>query len=529
LRIVYSAQLALIGGGSSVLGVALGASLQQVLIAMILPPTATPLPAPGWTPVVVAVASGLVALAAASLPALLRLIRVSPLRVLRRELPPLPVAAWLGVVISAALLLALMVWYARDAKLVALFVAALAALALVLALLAQLALLLGRGVQTLAHGPLRFGLSQLLRHRLDSTLQLGAFTLALFLLGLLALVRSDLIATWRQQLPPDAPNYFLVNIAPAQATAVTAYFNAQRLHPSALYPMVRGRLTGKNGTAIEATLPPAKRNAESLRRELNLTWSATLAANNRIVVGHWHGDARVNAISVEAGMAKELDLKLGDVLTFVIGDQTVSARIGSIRSVQWQSMQPNFYVIFAPGQLDALPTNFIASVYVPPAHSAVMPGFVAHFPGVTVIALGALIANLVAIIGQVVVAIQLLLGFLLAAGIAVVFATLLAGLDARQHEAVLLRTLGAQSRYLRSSLASEFIVLGLLAGLLASACAEIAMAIIAEHLFDLSLQFHPWLWLALPLAGASLIGASGWLVTRHITRVPPMQSLRALG
>jgi Predicted ABC-type transport system involved in lysophospholipase L1 biosynthesis, permease component len=528
LRLLYGAQLALIGIVGSVLGTALGAALQYLLAAMLLPAdTARPI-IPGWTPLVVAIASGLAALAAASLPALLRLIRVSPLRVLRRELPPLPASAWFGASVSAALLLALTFWYAHDAKLVLLFVAALAALALVLALLAQLALLLGRGVQTMAHGPLRFGLAQLLRHRLDSTLQLGAFTLALFLLGLLALVRSDLIDNWRQQLPPDAPNYFLVNIAPAQTAAVDAYFRAQQLHPSALYPMVRGRLTGKNGVAIESTLPPDKRRANSLRRELNLTWSATLAANNRILAGHWHGSARSDDISVEAGMAKELDLALGDVLTFAIGDQTVSARIGSIRSVQWQSMQPNFFVIFAPGKLDALPANYIASVFVPPGKTAVMPGFVEHFPGVTVIALGALIANLAAIIGQVVGAIQLLLGFLLAAGIAVVFATLLASLDARQYEFVLLRTLGAERRFLTLGLAAEFVALGVLAGLLASVCAELAMAAIAERLLDLPAQIHPWLWLALPCAGAILIGTSGWLTTRRIARVPPMQSLRAL-
>jgi putative ABC transport system permease protein len=191
-------------------------------------------------------------------------------------------------------------------------------------------------------------------------------------------------------------------------------------------------------------------------------------------------------------------------------------------------MQPNFFVIFAPGQLDALPASSIASVYVPPSAAGVLPGFVKAFPGVTVLALDKLIANIEAVFDQIIGAIQLLLGFLLAAGMAVVIATLLASLDARQQEAVLLRTLGAQRAYLAKSLLSEFLALGLLAGLLASACAEIAMALIAERLFELPLHPHPWLWIALPLAGALLVGMSGWLTTRHITRVPPMQSIRAL-
>ena len=527
LRGLYGVQLGVLGLLGSAIGVALGALMQSGLAMLLLPDTAR-LPPLGWTPMWVAIASGLLALAAAAFPALMRLIRVSPLRVLRRDLPPLPLAAWVSLLVSGTILLALIAWYAQDIKLVALFVGALLALAGVLALLAQAALLLGRSVQNMAHGPLRFGLAQLLRHRLDSTLQLGAFTLALFLIALLALVRSDLIDNWRQQLPPGAPNHFLVNIAPTQTDAVRRFLAQRQLQPSDSYPMVRGRLSSKNGLPIESTLPPEQRDNNSLRRELNLTWTNTLAANNHIVAGRWHANRAAAEISVESGMAKKLQLALGDTLGFAIGDQTITARITSIRSVQWDSMQPNFFVIFAPGQLDRMPANYIASVYIPPAQTSLLPEFVKTFPGVTVIALDKLIANLEAVFNQILGAIQLLLGFLLAAGLAVVLATLLASLDARQQEAVLLRTLGAARAYLARGLWSEFIVLGLLAGLLASVCAEVAMAIIADRMFDLAPQFHPWLWGVLPVTGALLIGASGWLTTRHITRVQPMQSLRAL-
>ena len=529
LRTLYAVQLLTLGLLGSLLGVAIGAAMQHVLALMLLPDAAARLPALGLAPVGAAMVSGLLALAGASLPALMRLIRVSPLRVLRRELPPLPLAAWISMTVSGSALLMLIAWYAGDVRLVGVFVGALTGLVGVLILLARLALLGGRLVQRMSHGPLRFGLAQLLRHRFDSTLQLGAFTLALFLVALLALVRSDLIASWRAQLPPDAPNYFLVNIAPQQQTAVASFLTQHRLQASALYPMVRGRLVSKNGSPIAATLPPESRNNPSLRRELNLTWTATLPANNTVLAGHWHGERRAAAeISVESGMAEQLNLAVGDTLGFQVGDQTLTARISSIRSVKWDSMQPNFFVIFAPGQLDALPASSIASVHVPAGKASVLPRFVKAFPGITVLALDKLIANIEAVFAQIIGAIQLLLGFLLAAGMAVVIATLLASLDARQQEAVLLRTLGAQRAYLAKSLWSEFIALGLLAGLLASACAEIAMALIAHRLFELPVRLHPWLWLALPTAGALLVGTSGWLTTRHITRVPPMQSIRAL-
>lgn len=529
LRVLYAIQLLALGVLGSLAGVAVGALVQQALAGLLLPEAAARLPELGLAPVAVAVASGLLALAAASVPALLRLVRVPPLRVLRRDLPPLPAAAWITATLSGSALLALIAWYAGDAKLVAGFVGALAALVLVLAGLARLALLAGRGVQRLSVGPVRFGLAQMLRHRFDSTLQLGAFTLALFLVALLALVRSDLIAGWRQQLPENAPNHFLVNIAPHQQAAVAAHLAQHRLQASELYPMVRGRLVTKNGVPIADTLPPEARDTNTLRRELNLTWTATLPPNNAIVAGRWHGAQRGADLSVEANMAERLNLALGDTLGFESGDQVVEGRITSIRSVKWESMQPNFFVIFAPGPLDALPASAIASVYVPPDRADVLPGFVRTFPGVTLLALDKLIANIEAVFAQIVAAIQLLLGFLLAAGMAVVVATLLASLDARRQEAVLLRTLGAQRAYLAKALWSEFLALGLLAGVLATVCAEIAMAVIADRLFDLPPRLHPWLWAALPAAGALLVGASGWLTTRHITRVPPMQSIRALG
>jgi putative ABC transport system permease protein len=529
LRALYLIQLGVIGLIGSLAGIALGAVLQTALAHLLLPGAVARLPALGPAPVGAGVASGFVALAGASLPALLRLLHVPPLRVLRRDLPPLPRSAWASTGMSLALLFGLTAWYAGEPKLVGIFGGVLAALALLLVLLAQFALGLGRLVRRMSHGPLRFGLAQLLRHRFESTLQLAAFTLALFLVALLALVQSDLVAGWRQQMPADAPDHFLVNIAPHQQRDVAAFLTRHRLAASELYPMVRGRLATKNGQAIETTLPAGQADASTLRRELNLSHTATLPANNRIIAGQWFGDRRGMEISVEAGMAQRLGLALGDELGFAVGDQTVRATITSLRSVRWDSMQPNFFVIFAAGPLDGLPTSYLAGVRIRADASAVLPEFVRSFPGVTVLALDKLIAQVGAVFDQITSAVQLLLGFLLAAGMAVVVATLLASLDARRQEAVLLRTLGAQRAYLARALSSEFVALGLLAGLLASALAEAAMALIAQRLFDLPVKLHPWLWLALPAAGAALIGASGWLTTRHIVRVPPMQSLRTFG
>jgi putative ABC transport system permease protein len=422
LRALYAVQLLALGLLGSLLGVALGGLTQQALASLLLAEAAARLPDLGLAPVGVGVLSGLLALAGASLPTLLRLSRTPPLRVLRRDLPPLPLAAWASATLSGAALLLLIGWYAGDITLVGMFVGGLAALAALLAGLARLALVAGRGLERISQGPVRFGLAQLLRHRFDSSLQLGAFTLALFLVALLALVRADLIDTWRQQLPPEAPNYFLINIAPEQQTAVAAYLAQHHLAASALYPMVRGRLVSKNDRPIAETLAPEARDNNTLRRELNLTWTASLPPNNRILEGQWHGQRPAAEISVEAGMAERLSLSIGDQLGFQVGDQRIEARISSLRSVKWDSLQPNFFVIFAPGQLDALPASGIAAVHIAAGSSELLSGLVRGFPGITVLALDKLIADLEAAFAQIIGALQLLLGFLLAAGMAVVIA-----------------------------------------------------------------------------------------------------------
>jgi putative ABC transport system permease protein len=528
LRLVYALQLGALGMMGGAVGVAAGAATQQLLLRILMPELAGGLPDLGWLPVLAGMASGLLALTGAAAPALLRLTQVPPLRVLRRELPALPLSGWLSLLLSGGSLLALSAWYAEDWTLAGYFVCGLAGLALSLVVLSWLTLGMGRLVQRMSRGPVRFGLAQMLRHRTESMLQLGAFALALFLMGSVGLIRSDLVDNWRRQLPEHAPNFFLVNIAPEQNAAVGEFLAERGLATSKRYPMVRGRLVSKNGVPILQAVPPESREYNALRRELNLTWSAGLPAFNEIVAGAWQGSSSEAVISVESGMAEALQLHLGDRLGFRIGERETVARIGSIRAVQWDSMQPNFFVIFAPGQLDDFSASYIASVYIPEQAKSVVPAFIKAFPTVTVIALDKVIENVQAVLAQVAAAVELLLGFLLLAGVAVTVAALLSSLDERRREAVLLRTLGAQKSFLRSSMWSEFLVLGLLAGLLAAACTEATMALVSHRLFDLTPRLHPWVWWAVPVAGALVLSAAGWLTTRRIAQVTPMRALRML-
>ncbi len=526
LRSFYALQLLLLGVVGSGLGLLIGYGGHWLLLQSFAPELAERLPPVSPVPVIAGFGSGLLALSGAALPSLLRLSQVPPLRVLRREMVPLTRGAWALVLLSLSLLVLLCWWYAGSVQMVAIFIGALAAFALVLWGLSLLTLQSSQLLRKLSPGALRFGIAQLLRHRYAASIQLGAFALALLLMGSVALVRTDLIASWQQQLPADAPNHFLVNISPEQNEAVTAFLAERKLQVSRSYAMVRGRLTGKAGKDIKEMVPESAREDNQLRRELNLTWSDELPPNNTITAGTWHAASTTAQISMEDKLAKRLGIQVGDQLTFTIADREISLPVTSLREVKWDSMQPNFFVIFSPGALEGYPASFISAMHVPTDDKSTLPAFVQTFPTVTVIALDRIIRDVQQVIAQVVVAVELLLSFLLLSGVAVLIAALLASLDERRREAVVLRTLGASRGFLQRSLLAEFSLLGLLAGLLAAGGTEGVAALINDQVFDLPARFHPWLWLAAPLVGVLVVAFSGTLATRRIQHVSPAIALR---
>lgn len=376
----------------------------------------------------------------------------------------------------------------------------------------------------------RFGVSHLERHRRQSLIQILAFGMTMTVMLSILLVRTDLLTAWQMQLPADAPNHFLVNIQPDEAKPIADFFAAQGLRRETLYPMVRGRLIAKNGTPIREAVPEMARDDNALRRELNLSWGTERPADNKILQGRWWqpGDAGRKLISVESLLAERFGFRLGDRLSFQIGDQTVEAEIASLRKVQWDSFHPNFYVMFSPGVIEHYPSAWITSLYLAPERKRVLNDLVRAFPTVTVIEVDQLMAEVKTILDQITAAVEFLLGFVLLAGFAVLAACLQATMDERLFEAVVLRTLGASRRFLRAALSTEFLSLGLLAGLLAAVASEGIAWGLYTQVFSLEPAFHPWLWLAGAGFGMAAIGLGGALSSRRILNEPPLNSLRAI-
>jgi putative ABC transport system permease protein len=531
---IYLPQLAVLGVVGAAIGALIGWSAQEVLLALLrdwLPPQ---LPAPGWTPVVVALLTALVVLIGFALPEVLRLKRVPPLRVLRRELIPLPASGWV-IYGAAGLAMALLAWRYTQSLLLtlAVFGGALGG-TLLLALLARALLAFGKRFEQGASVAWRSGLRQVWRGGGVSIGQVVAFGLAFMAMAISALVRSDLLSTWQTQLPEHTPNHFALNIMPDEVRAVEEFFRRENIPASAIYPMVRGRLIAINGEPVQRAVTKEdesendNRADNALRRELNLTWAEQVPPDNAIVEGDWWSASNVTGVSVETQLADRLNIGVGDRLTFSIGGQPLDATVTSLRTVQWDSFHPNFFMIFPPGVLDNFPATFLTSFHLPPDRKPLIGSLVRSFPAVTVIEIDRLLAQVRVLVRHATLAIEFLLLFVLASGFAVLYAALAATLDERFYEGALLRTLGASRRQLRTAHLAEFAALGLFAGLLAAIGTEFAAFVLYTQVFDLAYTPKWQVWLLAPLLGALIVGAAGFYGTRRVVSASPLVLFREL-
>lgn len=526
---LYCLQLAMLGLLATLVGALLGWLAQLGLFALLHGLVPGEVPPGGVAPALAGIGTGLVALAGFALPPLAALGRVPPLRVLRRDLLPMPPSSWL--VYGAALLaLGLIMW---RLSLDLLLTFALLGGGLLAALLLGGLLLLGlRSLRRLLAGaplPWRLGLGQLLRHPLAAAGQALAFGLILLAMAVVALLRGELLDTWQAQLPKDAPNHFALNILPGEREPFAQRLQAINASSAPLYPVVPGRLTQINGQPVRQLVSKESAGERAVQRDLSLTWAAELPQGNALSAGAWWNAPPDNdglpGVSVEAQLAESLKLKLGDVLDFDIGGQQRQARVSSLRTVHWDSFQPNFYMIFQPGTLQGLPTTYLTSFYLAPGHDAEVVALSRAFPAVTILQVDALLAQLRSILAQVTLAVEYVLLFVLAAGLAVLFAGLQATLDERIRQGALLRALGAARPLLVKARRIEFGLLGAVSGLLAALGCEVITGVLYRYAFDLAWTPHPWL-LLLPLAGALLVGGAGVVGTRRALNASPLTVLR---
>lgn len=528
LLALYLPQLLVLGLAGSALGVVLGYGAQSGLLWLLRGLLPAQLPPPGAMPALLGLLTGLLVLTGFALPPVLRLKNVPALRVLRRELAPLPPSAWLVYGAALAALGALLWRYTGSVALTVSVLGGTLAALVVFGVLAWGLLHASRVLRRGAGVAWRYGLNNLWRRPWLSVGQILAFGLVLMAMALVALLRGDLLATWQAQLPARAPNYFVINVLPGQVVPFEAFLHAHQIADVRLYPMVRARLAAVNGVPLAER---ARRNGdEQIRRELNLTWSTTLQQDNAIVAGHWWrpGDRGRHLVSVEQGVAKRLGVKLGDELTFSFGGRELRVTVASLRTVQWDSFKPNFFMVFPPGVLDEYPATYVTSFYLAPSERDLQAQMVRSFPAVTVLDLDRIMAQVRNILSQVTFAVEYILVLVLLAGFVVLYAALQASLDERLYEGALLRALGASRYQLRAGHLAEYAVLGVMAGLFAAAGSEFVAWLLYTQVFHLEYHIAWPLWAVLPPLGGLLVGAAGYWGTRRIVLRSPLVVLRGL-
>jgi putative ABC transport system permease protein len=332
---------------------------------------------------------------------------------------------------------------------------------------------------------------------------------------------------WQTQLPADAPNHFMINIGPGEMQAVDQVLREEGIQAEGLYPMIRGRIMQVDGVDL-----PTREDAEidgPRQREVNFTWSETLPEGNELVAGQWwQAGSDAAQVSVEVEFAQRMGIQVGDRLSMLVGAQPLDVTVSSLRSLDWQSMRPNFFMVFPPRVLSSYPATFMTSFHLDPNNKAFLNNFIRKFPTVTVIEMDLVIDQIRSIIDQVSAAIELVLVVILATGALVLIAGVQASVDERMHESSILRALGAKRQLILGGLLIEFAALGLFAGLLATVAAEISVAILQVTAMDMQYAPSPWLWPLGILSSMVLISALGVFSCRRVVSHPPVTVLREL-
>lgn len=533
---VHVGELLMLGVMASVIGIALAFALQWAVGGWLASTLKLSIPAAGVMPAVQGFGVGMVVLLAFGAPPVLALRRVPALRVLRRDLDPTEPSAWLVALVGLSGLAALLWWKAASPVLASAMLIGIIGTLAVLALLAWLLILVVRRVRSRLRGSLRYGLANVSRRAGTSVAQVSALGLGLMALLLLTFVRTDLLDRWQLQLAQDAPNRFVINVQDDQVDGVRDFIAAQGLPAPTLYPMIRGRLVALNGKEVasaddlpmeDAEDPQSRRRAE---REFNLSMASTLSDDNKVVAGtFWPATGtRAPEVSVEERFAQSLGWNVGDTVAFDIAGDRFEARVTSLRSVEWESFKPNFFVVASPGALDGFAASHITAVNVPDSATGFTARLVERYPNLSVIDVDAVLDQVRSTADQVSTVVEVVFYFALIAGVLVLLAAVSASQDERLLEGGVMRVLGGSRRQLRLAQASEFAAIGLIAGVVASIAASVLAGVVATRVFDL-----PWTANWSMVAVGALIGmvaslVAGLAATRRVLDAPPSVTLREL-
>ncbi len=500
--------------------------LTEVVLA-----TADTVPPASIAPLITGAVTGLVCLFAFALPPFLDLIGVSPLRVIRRDFRRAGTSSVVTYGCATGGILGLLIWYSGSGIFTFWLLLGIFGVTIAFGTIAILLLRGGRLVGMQAGSFWRLALSGLQRRRIENVGQIVVFSLVIMLLLILYLVRSSLIEEWQAQLPSDTPNHVLFNIAESQHDDV-AQFIDEYASAGELAAFYDGRVVAVNGVPVAAYQKQFTYDVgPRLSSRRQLTWSEEIPANNEISMGEWwpiNTTERLVSVEQEYGLA--WNLKLGDTLSFRVQSETIDVKIASMRALEWgENAQFNFFFVFSPNVFDGIPTSYRAMIHVPDVNRPQLSQLIARNPTMTVIDVDSIIKQVQSVIDRVTMAVEWILILVLSSGALVLLASIQASRDNRIKEHALLRSMGGTRKLILGSLTAEFLMLGLMAGLVAIVGAEVSLYLIEEELLEFDYGVRPEIWVAGLLLGGGIIASVGYLSTRKLVRLPPVTILRDAG
>jgi len=534
VRQIYLIQICFITVLGIVLGTVIGYLVQQGVVMAIQDQVEVALNTWYWRPLGIAVFTGITCALLFSIYPLLQLFSVPPLRVLRKDISSTVSSKALQFLFSGGAVFLLMWVYSGNLRISSILFAS--GIVLVVSLLAVtfLLIMLGRKLGGGSMGAWTLAWARIRRRAMGNSVQLISFAITIMLLLVVLVMRNDMVKQWRDQLPEGTPNYFVANITESQKGAISEHFDNNNVLYEKFYPVARGRFVAINDESVRTEITKEGEDSpnegrQGLGREANLSWSTELQSGNLITEGEWHDDWKEGdpvPLSIEDGVADRLDISLGDVLTFNVGSEVITATVTSVREVNWQTLQPNFFFVLHPKAMENFSATYITSFHLDQSRKNEIAPLMAPFASVTLFDVDARIDQLREIIDQVSMAVEFILVLVLIAGSLVLIAQVQASMDERLQELAILRTLGLKGISIRFSVINEFIIIGAVAGLMAALANEFSLFLLQKLVFQMPPSLHVEYWLIAPIVGAVVVGLLGavscWrllsLNTAHLLR-----------
>lgn len=485
LLTIYCWQLLLIAVVSAKIGVTLAYFLQNLVARIFKIYFYFDLPPAGYSPILFGFISSLLLLFACAYPVIAQLPKVPPIRIWREKITFSAFSNYQYLTIMTILFIAYLNWI-FDFSIISLLFLDLILLSIGCLYLASLGILaiLNR-VCDKTRGIWQVGLIQVVRSPERLAMQVTAYSLVFMPLFILLFLYHGILAHWTTDLPKNAPNYFLFNIGTTDVSTLRQFFNRHQIKIEDIYPMVKARLVSLNNHPILTAVPINARLHNVLHRDLNLSAMRKYPSDNRVIAGHPWTDADNNQplISIAESVATDLHLKIGDRLTFQINDQSLSGTINNIRHIHWESMHPNFFVIFPPQTLDRFNRTYITSFYLSKEKISLVNVLINTFPNTTLINISALLAQIKIILDKAILILTYLFLFSLLAGLFISLSIYHISKHEKKKWMRLLTLLGANRFFIRRVLSIEGLVLLFSVLILSYTLAKLITALLMQMLF----------------------------------------------